>query len=168
MEQFSYEDPRQPAPEKPRDVEVRAVKKQPSGSNGLLYAVLAMNGILAVAVVALFLRPAPSPQPGPGPRPKPSVISEDVASMVVEAERNLATYEAEISEQLADAVLKGSIKDSKQFYSMASAAQQKAEDKAFAALNALNAKYVGSEKWNKELVAELQMLKAKGKRMVTK
>jgi len=147
-------------------IPVSTQRKSSEAGNGLLYAVLAMNVILMVAVVTMLFRPSPSPQPGPGP--SPGVISEDVPSMVVDAERNLAVYEAEISEQLADAVLNGKIKDPNQFYSMASAAQQKAEDKAFSAMNALNNKYISTEKWNKEIVSELQLLKAKGKRMVAK
>jgi hypothetical protein len=122
--------------------------------------------MVMLVLVGVLLVGERGPSPEPTPDPSPAVISEDVVAEIVVAERNLAVYEAEIAEQLAAAVLDGRVKDSKQFYAMAAAATQKAEDKAFANLNALNNKYLSREKWDPNLAAEFQRLKAKGKREV--
>lgn len=143
-------------------------QRQPvaSNNNWLIFLSLGFNAIILVVLVFALLRPPVSPGPQPGPGPSPAVITEPVAALMVTAERNLAVYEAEISEQLADAVLKGTIKDSKQFFSMADAATQKAREKAFAELNALNNKYISAEKWDPQIIAEFQRLKAEGKKQV--
>ena len=159
MESYDY-NPRQPVAEQ---------TKKPS-VNVLIYLSLAMN-LAVVALLAFMLTRAPSPPPGPGPGPGPGpnvVIPEDVVSMMVDAERNLAIYEAEISEQLGQAVADGSITTSEQFAKQAIAATQKAEDEAFEALNALNNKYITDDPWNKDAIVEFQRLKAQGKRKVGK
>ncbi len=167
MEQLNYSQPTQSPP----DAEVRQPVAAPASNNKLLYVVLGFNMVLVGLVVfALFRGPSHYVPPGPGPGPTP-VITEDVVSTVIQAEKDLAMYEAEISEQLGQAVVDGKITTSTQFASMAKAAQEKAEDKAFGAMNTINNKYINEPKdgkWDAQLINELQRLKAAGKRKVAK
>lgn len=139
-----------------------------AGPHPLVYISLISNVAIVALVAFLVLRPVPGPTPPTPPEPPRPIIAEDVPAIVVQAEKDLATYEAEISEQIAQAVMEGRIASSQQLVAHALAAQEKAEDMAFAELNRLNNKYISAKEWNKNLVAEFQRLKAEGKREIAK
>jgi hypothetical protein len=132
---------------------------------------LAIVGMFAV----ILLRDGGVTPPGPTPPPTPSVvITEDVESVTVEAERRFIKNKAEAAERLAKDITDGKITSSQHFGKMASEYQEAIERDAFAGMIELNQKYVreSSDKgWTPEQVKtiiELQRRKSAGYRSMLK